>query len=89
MEITLNFEKNPEYKKCFKSLEPPKIINALELICKTPIKAGKTLLFFDEIQDCPEAIMSLRYFKKEMNQIHVIGAGSLLEFVLRAGLERS
>ena len=80
--IELNFEKNPEYKKCFNSLDPIKIINSIKLIKKTPIQPDKTLLFFDEIQDCPKAIMALRYFKEEMSFLHVICAGSLLEFVL-------
>lgn len=44
--------------------------------------AGKTLLFFDEIQECPEAIMALRFFKEEYPELHVIAAGSLLEFTL-------
>jgi len=41
---------------------------------------GQTLLFFDEIQACPRAIMALRYFYEQMPEIHVIAAGSLLEF---------
>lgn len=80
--IVLNFEKEPEYKKCFKTLDPTNIINAIELLCKKSIKEGKTLLFFDEIQECPKAIMALRYFKELMPNLHLIGAGSLLEFVL-------
>ena len=80
--ITINFELNPEYKKCFNSLEPLKIINALELVTGVTILPEKTLLFFDEIQECPQAIMSLRYFKEQMADLHVIGAGSLLEFAL-------
>lgn len=47
-----------------------------------PIIPGRTLLFFDEIQDCPEAIMALRFFKEDMPELHVIAAGSLLEFAL-------
>ena len=50
---------------------------------QAPIKPGKTLLFFDEIQACPRAVMALRYFKEEMPDLHVIGAGSLLEFTLK------
>jgi hypothetical protein len=48
----------------------------------TPIVAGKTLLFLDEIQMCPDAIMSLRFFREDMPDLHVIAAGSLLEFAL-------
>lgn len=80
--IVLNFEEYPEYKNCFKTLQPTRIINSIELITGSPIQPGKTLLFLDEIQECPQAIMALRYFKEQMPDLHVIGAGSLLEFVL-------
>lgn len=79
---SINFERNPEYKSCFKTLEPQNIIKAIELVSGVVILPGKTLLFLDEIQECPQAIMALRYFKEEMPNLHVIGAGSLLEFVL-------
>lgn len=78
----LNFEQNPKLKECFNSLDPEKITNAIELVTEVPIVAGKTLLFLDEIQECPQAIMALRYFKEQMPDLHVIGAGSLLEFTL-------
>jgi predicted AAA+ superfamily ATPase len=47
------------------------------------INIGKDLLFFDEIQECPKAIISLRYFYEQTPELHVIGAGSLLEFALQ------
>ncbi|MBI5345888.1 MAG: ATP-binding protein [Chlamydiae bacterium] len=78
----LNFEQKPEYKNCFNTLEPTKILNSIELLTQQSIQAGKTLLFLDEIQECPQAIMALRYFKEEMPDLHIIGAGSLLEFAL-------
>lgn len=78
----LNFEQHPEYKGCFQTLDPIKIISAIELITGFTIDAGKTLLFLDEIQECPQAIMALRYFKEQLPNLHVIGAGSLLEFAL-------
>lgn len=80
--IVLNFEQHPEYQRCFDTLEPLKIINTIQLLTGHTIEAGKTLLFLDEIQECPQAIMALRYFKEQMPDLHVIGAGSLLEFVL-------
>jgi len=80
--VTLNFELNPEYQDCFGSLEPQKICNAIYLATGKAIKPTETLLFFDEIQACPKAISSLRYFKEQMPELHVIGAGSLLEFAL-------
>jgi len=79
--LFLNFEQHPEYKNCFHSLEPVKIVNAIELVTGMTLEPGKTLLVLDEIQECPEAILALRYFKEEMPELHVIGAGSLLEFV--------
>ncbi|MCJ7601381.1 MAG: AAA family ATPase, partial [Desulfobulbaceae bacterium] len=61
------------------SLEPQAILRHLELTSGRIIP-GKTLLFFDEIQACPRAIMALRYFYEEMPDLHVVAAGSLLEF---------
>src|ERR1700722_19836643 len=80
--VLLNFEQHPEYKQCFETLEPLKIINAIELLTGHAILEGETLLFLDEIQECPQAIMAMRYFKEERPNLHLIGAGSLLEFAL-------
>ncbi len=80
--VVINFEKQPEYKQAFTSLVPSRICEMLSLLSKQSIKHGETLLFLDEIQECPQAIMALRYFKEEMPGLHVIGAGSLLEFAL-------
>lgn len=81
---TVNFEFQPQLKDCFKSLDPFEIINKLQLLIGTQIKEPDTLLFFDEIQECPQAIMSLRYFREKMPNLAVIAAGSLLEFALRS-----
>jgi len=80
--ITLNFEKNPEYKDIFISLEPEEIIEKISLFTGKRVIPGKTLLFLDEVQECTAAIMSLRYFYEEKKAMHVIAAGSLLEFAL-------
>lgn len=80
--ITINFEQFPQYKECFNTLSPNEITGNISLLCKKDIIQGKTLLFLDEIQDCPEAITSLRYFYEQMPELHVIGAGSLLDFIL-------
>jgi len=80
--ITLNFERNPEFKDIFNTRIPSEIIEKIVLFTGQKIEPGKTLLFIDEIQECPEAIISLRYFFEEMPVLHVIGAGSLLEFAL-------
>jgi len=70
---------------CFDTLEPKKIIEILSVLSKSDIIPGKTLLFLDEIQECPNAITALRYFYEQMPGLHVIGAGSLLEFVISQG----
>ncbi len=62
---------------------PQQICQQLSVILETPIEEGKTLLFLDEIQACPAAINKLRYFYEKMPKLHVIAAGSLLEFALR------
>lgn len=80
--LVINFEFQPEYKKCFESLEPQKIVNSIELVSGKTIQGQTTLLFLDEIQECPRAIMALRYFKEQMPHIPIMGAGSLLEFTL-------
>lgn len=81
--VEINFEKQPAYKSLFeKDLDVKRIIPVMSAMCKKRIIPGKTLLFLDEIQDCPKAIMALRYFKEDMPELHVIAAGSLLEFAL-------
>ena len=80
--VTLNFEFQPTLKSCFESLDPSRIIPAIEILTQSQVQAGNCLLFLDEIQECPEAILSLRYFKEKMPNLHVIAAGSLLEFTL-------
>lgn len=81
--VTINFELDPEFIHCFVDLDPKPIINAIVALKKTTITPGKTLLFLDEIQDCPNAILALRYFHEKMPELHVVSAGSLLEFALR------
>lgn len=81
--VEINFEKHPEYKVLFQgNLDVKRIIPQMAAMYGRAITPGKTLLFIDEIQECPEAIMSLRFFKEDMPKLHVIAAGSLLEFAL-------
>ena len=81
--IEINFDKMSEYRTIFEnSLSPNLICEQLELITNTPIKDGETLLFFDEIQTSIKAISSLRYFYEERPHLHLIAAGSLLEFAM-------
>ena len=80
--IKIDFEKRRDLQVHFSgNLEPQTILSYLELAVGR-ITPGKTLLFFDEIQACPRAIMALRYFYEQMPELHVVAAGSMLEFVL-------
>ena len=81
--IVLNFELYPKYSACFTNPDPRMIIPSIELLTGKKVSSG-TLLFLDEIQECPDAIRSLRFFREERPDIPVIGAGSLLEFALKA-----
>ena len=81
--LEVNFEKNISVHRFFKGdLDVKEICAKLSLFFQKPIVPGKTLLFFDEIQACPEAISALRFFYEDYPELHVIAAGSLLEFAL-------
>ncbi|MDA1088448.1 MAG: AAA family ATPase [Verrucomicrobia bacterium] len=81
--VEINFEQMPDVASFFASKTPRTILPLLEARFNAPIKPGKTLLFLDEIQAAPEVFAALRYFHEETPGLHVIAAGSLLEFVLR------
>ncbi len=77
----INFELLIDAREIFKTdLKPDRIIRDLSLLLQTKITPKETLLFLDEIQEAPEAIKALRYFYELMPELHVIAAGSLLEF---------
>lgn len=79
----INLEFLPEARDVFqRDLDPQRIIRDLSLFTKKKIQPGKTLLFLDEIQEAPKAISALRYFFEMMPELHVVAAGSLLEFEL-------
>ena len=80
--LTINFESSQIFHPCFETMDPVSIISQIELISKQKIVSKETLLFLDEIQQCPKALQSLRYFKEKMPDLHVIAAGSLLEFAI-------
>ncbi|NOZ45149.1 MAG: ATP-binding protein [Chlorobi bacterium] len=81
--LEINFEKDTDVKSLFdKNLNPKRIITELSIYYKQQITAGKTLLFFDEIQACPRAIEALRFFYEDIPDLHLVAAGSLLEFAL-------
>ena len=80
--IEINFEKNKKIREIFNGdLDVKKIVPLIESHFDKPVIPGRTLLFLDEIQECPNAISSLRFFYEDMQNLHVIAAGSLLEFV--------
>lgn len=81
--LTVNLEQKDELHALFDRMEAGRIVQGLELYFNQPVSPGRTLLFLDEIQACPKAIACLRYFHEEMPDLHVIAAGSLLDFALR------
>lgn len=82
--VEVNFETRRELRQIFvETSDVREIVSRLASILRTPIVEGKTLLFLDEIQACPEALHSLWTFKEEMPELHVAAAGSLLEFALK------
>lgn len=78
-----NFDEEEELKSIFaKNKNPHRIIELLSMIAEKKILPGETLIIFDEIQECPEALNTLKYFKEKANEYHVIAAGSLLGTLL-------
>jgi len=81
--VEINLEKQPDLLQLFPAnIDVKKTCEKLSGTLGIPIVPGETLLFIDEIQVSKEAIMSLRYFKEDYPELHVIAAGSLLEFTL-------
>lgn len=81
--LEINFEEQKQVHKLFEGdLDPQTLCSNLSLLYNVPIVAGKTLLFFDEVQACVPAISSLRFFYEKYPGLHVVAAGSLLEFAL-------
>jgi predicted AAA+ superfamily ATPase len=82
--IELNLELQQDVREIFeKNLDPHIITRKISILIDKPIIPGQTLLFIDEIQAVPNAIIALRYFYEMMPELHVIGAGSLLEFAIK------
>lgn len=79
--IEINFEADRNIGAIFDGdFKMPRILSAIEAYTGSRITPGKTLLFLDEIQECPRAISSLRYFYENVQPLHVVATGSLLEF---------
>lgn len=75
----LNFESTPELSQEFRCTKSPdRIIGILELYCGFKITPSDTLIIFDEIQECEDALVSLKYFSEDPTGYHIIAAGSLL-----------
>ncbi len=74
-----NFDHDEDLQNLFESSKnPQRILEQLTFIYKKEIKPEKTLIIFDEIQECPNALNSLKYFQEEANEYHIVCAGSLL-----------
>jgi predicted AAA+ superfamily ATPase len=80
--VEINFEEINCKNVFEKDLNPKRILQELSLITGQSIIPGKTLLFLDEAQEVPRAILALRYFYEKIPALHVIAAGSLLDFAL-------
>ena len=81
--VYFNFDEEDELRSIFETNKnPARIIELLSMICGEKILPGETLLLFDEVQECPEALNSLKYFCEKANEYHIIAAGSLLGTLL-------
>lgn len=81
--VEINFDKQKSFHALFNGdLDAHVIAAQIANLTGKVVQQGKTLLFFDEIQACPNAILSLRFFREDYPELHVIAAGSLLEFAL-------
>ncbi|MFH2091144.1 MAG: ATP-binding protein [Pseudomonadota bacterium] len=81
--VKLDLERDRTSHRIFEGdLSARKLIEELEIHTNQRIIPGKTLLFFDEIQESERALLSLRYFYEQLPELHVIAAGSMLEFAL-------
>lgn len=75
----INFEESPEIKSFFeKDLKPDRIVRDIGIHLEMKIDPHSTLIFFDEVQECPSALTSLKYFCEDAPKYHVVAAGSLL-----------
>ncbi|HLC06747.1 MAG TPA: AAA family ATPase [Candidatus Babeliales bacterium] len=84
--VEINFELTEGAQGIFEKgdLEPERIIRDLFLLTRKRIIPGSTLLFFDEIQNTPKVLTALRYFYEKLPALHVIAAGSLLDFTIQS-----
>lgn len=84
--VYINFDSNPRMERLFSSnLDPQKLITGIELYAEQKITPSNTLLIFDEVQEVPKALTSLKYFYENAPEYHIICAGSLLGIALHQG----
>lgn len=84
--VYINFDNNERMKNLFEgSLEVERLVTGLELYAGHKIDPGSTLLIFDEVQEVPKALTSLKYFNEDAPQYQIICAGSLLGVALHQG----
>ncbi len=84
--LYVNFDEEPHFASFFaENLDPERIIKELGIYFKKTIQPGSTLILFDEIQECPEALASLKYFCEKKPEYHIASAGSLLGVKLTKG----
>ena len=78
-----NFDEEDELKSIFESNKNPhRVVELLGLLTGQKIVPGETLVIFDEVQECPEALNALKYFREKANEYHIVAAGSLLGTLL-------
>ncbi|WP_320128566.1 ATP-binding protein [uncultured Sphaerochaeta sp.] len=84
--VYVNFDNNPQMKELFSAdMRIERIITGLELYSGHKIEPVDTLLIFDEIQEVPQALASLKYFRENAPQYQIVCAGSLLGIALHQG----
>lgn len=80
--VEVDLDLDPGAADLFESRDPARIVPLLEAHKRAPIAPGRTLLFLDEIQAAPSVLASLRYFREKAPDLHVVCAGSLLDFAV-------
>ncbi len=81
--VTVDLERERDLHSLFSQPDPKRLIEELSVLKGSAVRPGRTLLFLDEIQACPPALASLRYFHELTPELHVVAAGSMLDFALR------
>ena len=84
--VYINFDRNELAKDIFAiDYDPARIITRLSVHTQQEIKPGETLIFLDEIQECPRALEAIKYFEEEAPEYHIVVAGSLLGVYMHSG----